>query len=146
MNIEVIGRNCLVSELAHVNVDVALPVRADLKVDLIAFVDGPTFIARPIQLKAWSARGFSIEAKYANYPGLLLAHLWHLADKPANPVCYCLTYAEALALADQFGWTKTDAWLKGGKYVTTNPSKALTAALDEQFRMTPEKWVSKIAG
>ena len=39
MNIEVIGRNWLITELAHANIDVALPVRADLKVDLLAEVD-----------------------------------------------------------------------------------------------------------
>ncbi len=37
------------SELAHANVDVALPVRTDIKVDLIAFVDGPGFMARPTE-------------------------------------------------------------------------------------------------
>ena len=111
----------------------------------MAFIDGPRFTARPIQLKAWSARGFSIEAKYANYPRLLLAHIWHLADKPANPVCYCLTYAEALYRPTNFGWTKMESGLKDGKHITMKPSKALTAALNERFRKTPGKWVSKIA-
>ena len=35
MNVEVIGRNWLISELAHANIDVSLPVRADIKVDLV---------------------------------------------------------------------------------------------------------------
>jgi hypothetical protein len=64
------------------------------------------------------------------------------------PKCFALSYAEALHVADEMGWTKTDSWLTGGRhklrgYSTTAPSVRLRTLL-LPFTMTPEKWRQKV--
>lgn len=81
--IELIGRNLLVNALLRDGLEVARPER-DRGIDLIAYVDrgpvGPSgrqFVARPIQMKAFTGRRFSIDRKYLVVPGLHLAYLWN---------------------------------------------------------------------
>src|SRR5688500_2541417 len=107
--VELLGRNRLVDELLRAGLEVALPIR-DRGVDLIAYADlGPqlsAFAACPIQMKACSGRAFSLDAKYAKFPNLLVAHIWHI-DSPEDEVTFAMNYQEALAVADIMGWTKT---------------------------------------
>lgn len=142
--IEVLGRNRLVDEILRAGLEVALPVR-DRGIDLIAYADIDSritgFVGCPIQMKAASTRAFSIDAKYAKIPDLLIAYIWHIND-PRKEVTYAMTYAEALQVADEMGWTKTASW-QAGKYTTTQPSARLQALL-EPHRMNSEKWWKKV--
>ena len=142
--IEVLGRNQLIEELLRAGLEVARPVR-DRGVDLIAYADLESkveaFVARPIQMKAASRRSFGVNLKYAKFPNLLIAHVWHLAV-PEDTVTFALSYSEAYDVADKMGWTKTESWKKGN-YVNTNPGAKLRELL-EPYRMTSERWWDRI--
>lgn len=139
--IELIGRHRLMSELLHAGLEVAIPTR-DRGIDLIAYVDlsskVKSFLATPIQMKAASTRSFSIDKKYEKISNVMLAHVWHL-NTPDEAVTYGLRYPEAVAIAEELGWTKTISWQRDGRYSTSNPSKNLCALL-EAHRMSPDKW------
>lgn len=133
--VELIGRNDLVSLLITENIEVALPLR-DHGIDLLAFVDidskGQHRVV-PIQLKTSSNRIFSVHRKYKKFPGILMAYVWY-ATEPSKTELYIMTYKDAEKLADQFGWTTSEAnWIskgdKGG-YSTSNPSKQQILALE----------------
>ena len=143
--IEIIGRNRLINELLRGGLEVATPLR-DRGIDLIAYVDIDkdltSFIARPIQMKAASGESFSMDRKYEKVRGIILAYLWHLEDS-VKAVTFALTYGEGLAVAEAMGWTKTLAWINGGKYANTKPGKELCRLL-EPYRMTPLTWRDKV--
>ena len=145
--VELLGRNRLIDELLRDDLEVALPVR-DRGIDLIAYVDlesvTPTYVARPIQMKAAWTRSFVVEKKYAKFPGLLLAYVWHLGDRQ-QAVTYALSYAEALELAGRFPWLKSKSWEVGDKYSTTRPSAELVRLL-EPYRMGAGSWRQRILG
>lgn len=145
--VELIGRSRLIIELLAAGLEVAVPMR-DRGVDLIAYVDLETkarsFIARPIQMKASSQRHFSISRKYAKVRDLLLAFVWYL-DDPTRSVTYSLSYPEAVTIGDELGWTKTPSWIENGDYSTQRPSRNLVTLL-EPYRMTPERWWSRVTG
>ena len=142
---ELLGRNRLIDELLRAGLEVALPLR-DRGIDLIAYADlesrVDSFVARPIQMKAASDRSFGINLKYAKFPNLLIAHVWHLAT-PADTVTFALSYAEAFAVAEGMGWTKTASW-KTGRYDNTRPGAKLRGLL-EPYRMTRERWWERVA-
>jgi hypothetical protein len=144
--IELLGRNRLISELLRADLEVALPIR-DRGIDLLAYVDlGPelrAFSACPVQMKASSHRAFSLDAKYAKFPSLILAHVWHI-ESPQEEVTFALTYPEALSVAEAMGWTKTPSWANG-YYTNTAPGSKLRELL-EPHRMTPERWWQKVTG
>lgn len=144
--IELVGRHRLIADLLEAGLEVALPMR-DRGVDLIAYSDRSkdlgSFIARPIQLKVASARGFGVYSKYALTRGLIIAYVWNVGSHDAA-VTYALTYPEAERVATELGWTQTPSWLQGG-YTTTKPGKRIIELL-EQYRMTPANWLVKVTG
>jgi hypothetical protein len=144
--IELIGRNLLVGELLRDGLEVAKPER-DRGIDLIAYLDidraGNRFVAAPLQLKAYTSAGFGLDAKYEKFPELLLAYLWNVTT-PTQLEIFCLTYAEALAIAEKKGWTKTASWSKG-RYDNTRPGADLRRLL-EPHRMHPGRWADKVRG
>jgi hypothetical protein len=149
--IELAGRNWLASELLRAGVEIARPER-DRGIDLIAYVDldvrVQSFVACPIQMKAATGAVFSLDPKYARFPGLILAYVWYLGDS-SRTTSFALTYAEALRIAEEMGWTKTESWLQGGRnkhrgYSTTAPSKRLKELLNP-YQMDGDKWWSKIS-
>jgi hypothetical protein len=144
--IEVIGRGHLIAELLRAGLEIAEPVR-DRGIDLIAYSDLdarlPRFVACPIQMKASTVEAFALDAKYAAFPNLIIAHVWHIGDSK-TPVTYALTYAESLAIAEQLGWTVTASWEQGA-YTSTRPGKRLKSLL-MPHEMTPAKWWSKVTG
>lgn len=80
--VEIIGRNRLINELLVAGIEVAQPLR-DRGIDLIAYIDiddeVEKFTAIPIQMKAASARVFSINRKYEKFlPNLVIAFVWGL--------------------------------------------------------------------
>jgi len=144
--VELAGRNWLTSELLRAGLEVARPER-DRGIDLIAYRDigeKKQFVAYPIQMKAASASTFSIDPKYAKFARLIMAYVWDLNDSAVTK-CFALTYAEALQVATEMGYTRTPSWLTGGRtqkrgYTTTAPSRKLCALLSP-FQMDSEKWV-----
>lgn len=148
--VELAGRNWLASELLRAGLEVARPER-DRGIDLIAYLDLDeavgSFLACPIQMKAATGAVFSLNPKYAKFPILILAYVWNLGDSTQTK-CFALTYREALAVADEMGYTKTDSWQTGGRkeipgYSTTAPSTRLREML-APFEMNPAKWRNKI--
>jgi hypothetical protein len=149
--VELAGRSWLASQLMRSGIEVARPER-DRGIDLIAYVDRDTrirnFIACPIQMKAATGAVFSLDPKYAKFPGLVLAYVWNLGN-PSSTTCFALTYREALGIARKMGWTKQPTWLTGGKsgkrrYSTTNPSKRLRSLL-AAYKMDADKWWRKVS-
>jgi hypothetical protein len=135
--IELIGRNLLVGLLLRDGLEIARPER-DRGVDLIAYVDlddtGGPFVASPIQVKAFTRAGFSVDQKYARFPNLLVAYVWNVTD-PNELDAYCLTSPEAVGVATSMDWTTTACW-RSGIYSTTRPSSRLRGMLDGH-RMRP---------
>tara|TARA_Y100001949_G_scaffold175158_1_gene184320 strand:- start:236 stop:715 length:480 start_codon:yes stop_codon:yes gene_type:complete len=137
--VEIIGRNLLVSACVADGLEVSQPLR-DRGIDLIIFDDHARhgqFSALPVQLKASSSRSFSVHAKYAKFPNLLMAYTWH-SDNPVDARLYIMTYGDALKIAEASGWLSTSSWVDGGGYSTQSPSKKLEAMLREH-EYTPGK-------
>jgi len=141
---EVFGKNLLIGHLIDAGLEVAEPVR-DRGIDLVAYRDkeGATgFVARPIQLKAYSHESFGLDVKYKRIPDLLIAYVWNVRTPELSEV-YALTYDEALDILDKKGYSKTDSWTKGGRYFVRNAGKELREYLS-QHKMTPERWLEKL--
>ncbi len=140
--IELIGRNRVVNELLEAGIEVALPLR-DRGIDLIAYLDldddRDAFVATPIQMKA-STR-FSIDEKYAKFPNLLYVYVWGIGND-REEATYALTYAEALAIAQEMGYTQTASWEEGS--YSARPSRRLVELLTPYVMTTPEAWREKI--
>jgi hypothetical protein len=139
---EVLGRNVLLQQLLAAGFEVATPVR-DRRIDLIAYREqGDALAAFPIQVKAASQAGFVLDRKYGRTSGLVVAYVWYAGD-PARSEVFALTYGEALAVAEEMGYTETESWRRG-RYVVTAPGPRLRELLDP-YRMTPEAWGRKLA-
>lgn len=136
--IELVGRQRLITELLQADLEVALPMR-DRGIDLIVYADllVSGFKAVPVQMKAASTSCFAVDQKYSKFPNLLLAYVWYL-DTPEQAVTYALTYAEAVSVAEQMGYTATMSW-QSGIYTTTRPSRRLLQLL-EPYRMSSDAW------
>ena len=143
--VEIMGRNQLVNELLAAGFEVAEPLR-DRGIDLIAYLDIDDkisdFSAVPIQLKAAQTRGFSIDRKYAKFPNMVIAFVWGIGGE-VQAETYALTYAEAVEIANQMGYTNTSSWQNNGIYSSTRPSKDLLSLL-APYRMTADAWSAKL--
>ena len=144
--VELLGRNRLVDEILRAGLEVALPIR-DRGIDLLVYADTGegllAFSAKPIQMKAASGQSFSIDHKYEAFPNLILAFVWNVTDA-ASVVTYAMTYADALAIGDQMGYTQTESWRRGRYHCTSISGRLLQ--LIEAHRMTPTRWRSMVAG
>lgn len=125
--LELMGRHRLVESLVHAGLDVAMPLR-DRGVDLIAYTPGAGpggFDAFPVQLKSFSGEGFSLHTKYAQVDRLVLAYVWRM-NEPERSSILAMTYAEALSVAHDMGYTQTESWKKpGGAYSVTSAGTRL---------------------
>jgi hypothetical protein len=142
--IEIIGRNYLVNQLYAAQVEVARPER-DKGVDLIAYVDiNDKFHAVPIQMKVATQGRFSIYDKYEKFNDLLLVYIWNLtADDVSKAEVYALTYAEAVQVATDMGWTESNSYKSGG--YSSKISKKLQEKL-HPFKMdSAEKWRKRLS-
>ena len=52
---------------------------------------------------------------------------------------------EAIGIAEELGWMRTNSWREKGRYSASNPSRDLIKLL-EPYRMTPEAWWCKVVG
>lgn len=143
--IEIIGRNRLINELLAADLEVAAPLR-DRGIDLIGYRDRgdmlERFTAFPIQMKASSTRGFSIDRKYSQFPTLIIAYVWDLFST-VNGVTYALTQQEATSIAEQMAYTRSESWSVHGKYTVTRPTQKLVELL-QPYRMNADAWRNKI--
>lgn len=145
--VELLGRHALMAELLRDGLEVAVPAR-DRGVDLIVYADlsrqVASFAARPVQMKAFTARGFGIDREYERFADLILAYVWNLGE-PTAAATFAMSYPESVAVADAMGWTETASWREGGVYSTTSLSKRLSALL-ESYRIQPGRWWALVAG
>jgi hypothetical protein len=140
--VEAIGRNLLVNQLLISNIEVAYPIR-DRGVDLIVYnekeLSKKSFQAIPLQLKTYTERGFSIDKKYAEIQRLVLVYVWH-ATNENTALFFALNYTEAVAVADEMGWTKTPSWTKPkGSWSTSKSSMKLTNLL-MKYKVSNSNW------
>ena len=143
--IELAGRHRLIEQLVEAGLEVALPLR-DHGIDLIVYADllknVPSFVALPIQMKAATGRAFGIYQRYAKFPNLIYAFVWGVNSSSIE--IFALTHAQAVAIGDSMGWTKTASW-EAGSYITSRPGRTLLKLL-EPHRMTPPKWWKLVTG
>lgn len=135
--VEIVGRNLLVSLFIADGIEIAEPVR-DNGIDLIAYkaTAGERRLAVvPVQLKAFTKEGFSVHAKYEKFHGIVMAYVWY-STEPLQSKVYVMTYTQAFAIAEAMGWTETKSWIEGGGYSTSYPSKQLKELLSNH-RYTP---------
>ena len=92
-------------------------------------------------MKAASNRSFGLDRKYARFPNLLIAYVWHL-DRPEAVVTFALTYDEAVRVLQEMGYANTTSWERGN-YVNNEPGVELRGLL-ERYQMTPEKWWQRV--
>lgn len=145
--VELMGRHRQMNELLRDGLEVAAPAR-DRGVDVIAYADLSVqvakFSAKPIQMKAFSTAGFSVATKHSRISDLLMAYVWHVNEQ-SPAITYALSYADAVKVAEEMGWTKTTAWTSGGVYTTTRPSERLIVLIDP-FRVVPGRWRALVVG
>lgn len=138
---ELMGRHRLIESLLRGGLEVAAPLR-DRGVDLVAYEPPGSpggFDAFPIQLKSFSGEGFSIHKKYAGVDRLVLAYVWHMHE-PAQTSILALTYAEALSVAEDMGYTRTESWrAERGEYHVTKPGAGLRERL-ARYRIQEDCW------
>lgn len=128
--VEIIGRNFLVAQLVAEDLEVATPLR-DEGVDLLVYTGKRSegnFVAAPIQLKSAQAAIFGVDTKFLAFPSLILACVWGVKGAKGMQL-YLMTYKQALEVAEELGWTRTNDFLAGGRYTTTDPSKRVLDAL-----------------
>lgn len=120
----------------------------DSGIDAIVFSTVGGFRARPIQLKAFSGRGWSLYQRYEKFDQLLIAYVWCAVSADAQVLV--MTYADALAIAETMGFTKTASWktgVKAGKpgYSVTNMSvDGKLFQLCTPHLATPQRWQSLV--
>jgi hypothetical protein len=123
-----------VAALAHDGVEIAAPMR-DHGVDLVAYVEDK-WRSCPLQLKCYRTAGFMIDKRYLRFgPRLCMVYAWHVLE-PSEVELYAMTFANAVRIGDEMGYTATASWNTGGAYTTTRPSQRLRALLEPQ-RITP---------
>jgi hypothetical protein len=139
--VELVGTALLTSMLLLDGIEVADPKR-DRGIDLIAYLDRDVFVSAPIQVKASFDARFGIDRKYEVIPGLRLVHVWHVRQDLA-PRAFCMSYDEAVGVAERLGWTETNSWMRGGYSSVVNPnSKGGRRILDQlkPFEATADSW------
>lgn len=141
---EIFGKNLLIGRLIDAGLEVAEPVR-DKSIDLVAYrgAEGTKdFVARPIQLKAYSNESFGLDAKYKRIPRLLIAYVWNVQN-PERSEVFALTFEEALEILKIKGYLSTDSWTKGGRYYVRDAGQELREYL-AKYKMTRDRWLEKL--
>jgi hypothetical protein len=134
--VEVLGRAALTAALAADGLEVARPER-DIGVDLLAFTRAP-WMAVPLQMKAATGEVFSVQRKYEPIEHLIMVYVWNVGQL-GKAEFYAMTWREALAIAEELGWTRTASWQEQGWYSNHRPSERVKAAI-EQHQMLPGCW------
>ena len=116
------GEMLVAAELMRRGVEVAYPA-SDVGVDLLAYqLDRGQAVAGkfvPIQVKARSATGYAFfKSWFERAPGVVLVHVWHVAETPEFYIFRDLQDVEA-ALDSH---AKSASWREKGGYSQTNPT------------------------
>ena len=135
-HVEMLGLHQVSLSLVSAGYEVAVP-RWDAGVDVIAFRSSPTFLARPLQIKAAASFGFGIYRKYQRFPGLIMTYAINLRER--EPIVYAMPYDVTVSIGKDLGWTTTTSWVKGGGYFARHCTDKLGRLL-EPNRMTPDRW------
>jgi hypothetical protein len=121
----------------------------DSGIDAVVFSTGHGFTARPIQLKAFSGRGWSLYQRYEKFDQLLMAYVWGAVSAEAEVLV--MTYAESLGIAKVMGYTKSASWVDGagsgkpGYYVTSMTIGSKLHHMMKPYSATPERWGALLA-
>ncbi len=121
----------------------------DSGIDAVVFSTEGGFTARPIQLKAFSGRGWSLYQRYKKFDQLLMAYVWCAVSAEAEVLV--MTYAESFAIAETMGYTNSASWKTGvktgkpGYSVTTMGIEGKLYKLCAPLIATPDRWRSLMA-
>ena len=124
--IEQVGRAVIETRLIHAGWEVARPA-CDRGIDVIAYSEQPVFQARPIQLKAFTDVGISLESKYQGR-GIYMAYIWRVLDP--EPRLFVLPYEAVLDVVPPSA-LETVSWTRDGKWYSGAPSRAVCDRLGE---------------
>ena len=133
--VETFGRLHLAENLHDAGYSCAEPL-IDIGVDLIAFKDGRY---RTLQLKAATNERFGLERKYEGRVDVMV-YVFHA--RSAKPEIYAMTYAEAEAILEARGHTKSASWEKKGYSLRPGPEVKASLA---QYLATPARWRELLA-
>lgn len=134
--VEVLGRAALTSALVADGIEVARAER-DAGIDLVAFTVSPWRMV-PIQMKAATSAGFSIDRKYERVDRLVMVYVWN-AQSAGSAEFYAMTWLQAVAIGGSLEWTRTAPWIDRGYYSTTKPSARVREAM-APHRVAPGRW------
>jgi hypothetical protein len=142
--IELLGRNRLVNEIIRADLEVSIPIR-DRGIDLIVYADrAERFSSRPIQMKSSQGEGrFQIDKKYEKFPDIIIAFVWHLADREKE-ITYALTYTDTIMIATEMGYTETHSWRDLHGYSIEVNSRL--RELLKPYVGTPGRWRALVLG
>lgn len=72
-----------------------------------------------------------------------MVYVWNVEPHIGKAEFYAMTWRQALAIADEIGWTRTPSWPKKDWYSTHRPGARVKAAI-EQYRMLPGSWTQLV--
>src|ERR1039458_6136710 len=75
----------------------------DAGIDLLTYTINPLRVA-PIQMKAATVTGWSIDRKYGQVDGLVMVYVWN-ARSLGDAEFYAMAYQEASDVVDAGGWS-----------------------------------------
>lgn len=136
--VECLARAALTAALTADGLEVARPER-DSGIDLLAYTISPLRVV-PIQMKAMTATGSSIDKKYGQIDGLVMVYIRN-ADSLADAEFYAMTHQEASAVFDG-GGRSWDHWGRNPRPQVTGA--VLLAVL--KYRVLPGEWEKTLLG
>ena len=136
--VECLARAALTAALTADGLEVARPER-DAGIDLLAYTINPLRVA-PIQMKAATVTGWSIDRKYGQVDGLVMVYVWN-ARSLGDAEFYAMTYQEASDVVDAGGWS----WDSRGRYARTQVTGDLLLAV-QRHRVPPGQWKQTLLG
>lgn len=142
--IEILGRNLLVSALLREGIEVALPLR-DNGIDLLAYTGyfDESGVARmtPIQLKCASTTAWGLKKKYARIRDLHLVYVWHVAAG-SDPEFHCMRYEDAEQVLVERNYAR-EYWQEHGSYAVNGVGGDLRESL-AKFKVKPGEWRKRL--
>lgn len=140
--LELLGRGKLTEQLLRAGLDTAIPtIRGDIDLFVYGSAKQGGFVVCPVRLRASASRSFSLDGRYEAVPNLIHVFVWGLSSDQVS--IHALTHKEAALVAEELGCNLGPSWQKE-LYSGPHQNKTLVELM-ERYRMTPEKWVEKLA-
>jgi hypothetical protein len=130
--VECLARQALTAALTADGLEVARPER-DCGIDLLAYTVNPPRMM-PIQMRAETAAGYSVEKKHAGIDSLIMVYVWNACSLGGEQF-FAMRWSEAAEIADRLSY----AWDSRGRWISTRPPARLIAAI-ESHRVSPGGW------